>query len=87
MMIPKSNNTATVIDPVCGMTVGPKDRSLVSKYKNSIYYFCAKTCRTAFDENPEKYLAEKSDRPKGFWKRYLERLNKATGGKPPQCCQ
>lgn len=23
---------------------------------------------------------------KGWWRRYLDRLNKATDGKPPKCC-
>ena len=86
-MIPKSNNTATVIDPVCGMTVDPQDRSFVANYKNSVYHFCAEACRIAFDKNPEEYLTDKAHKQKGFWKRYLDRLNKATGGKPPQCCQ
>ena len=86
-MISKSNNTATVIDPVCGMTVDPQDRSFVSNYKDSDYHFCAEACRSAFDNNPEKYLVDKAEKPKGFWGRYLARLNKATGGKPPQCCQ
>ena len=82
-----SNNNTTVTDPVCGMAVNPQSIAFVSTHKNIAYHFCAEACRSAFDKNPEKYLAEKSDRPKGFWKRYLERLNKATGGKPPQCCQ
>lgn len=86
-MIPKSTDTATVIDPVCGMAVNPQSRSVVSIYKSSTYHFCAEVCRITFDKNPEKYLFKKDDKPKGFWERYLARLNKATGGKPPQCCQ
>ena len=86
-MISKSNGTATVIDPVCGMAVNPQSRSVVSIYKNETHHFCAEACRIAFDKNPEKYLFQKTDKPKGLWKRYLSRLNKATGGKPPQCCQ
>ena len=86
-MISNSNDTATVLDPVCGMAVDPQNCSFVANYKNSVYHFCAEACRTAFDNNPKEYLTVKTDKPKGFWKRYLERLNKATGGKPPQCCQ
>ena len=36
---------------------------------------------------PEKYLKSGPTKRKGIWGRYLERLNKATGGKPPSCCQ
>jgi len=45
-------------------------------------YFCAPGCKAAFDANPEKYAAK---RRKAFWRRYLDRLNKATGGQPPAC--
>ena len=86
-MIFKVKTKTSVIDPVCGMDVNPQTVTFVSTYKNTAYHFCAESCRTAFDNNPEKYLTENNEQPKGFWKRYLERLNKATGGKPPQCCQ
>lgn len=44
-------------DPVCGMTVDPKDAAATSEYKGETYYFCAKGCKTAFDKEPEKYVA------------------------------
>ena len=76
----------TAIDPVCGMKVDPQSSDIVSTYGKNDYYFCANACRKAFDDNPEKYLSDQSTKPKSFWKRYLDRLNKATGGKPPKCC-
>jgi YHS domain-containing protein len=76
----------TVVDPVCGMKVDPQSSDIVSTYGKNNYYFCADACRKVFDDNPEKYLTNKPEKPKGFWKRYLKRLNKATGGKPPKCC-
>jgi len=76
----------TVVDPVCGMKVDPQSSEIVSTYRKNNYYFYANACRKAFDDNPEKYLSDKSAKPKGFWKRYLERLNKTTGGKTPKCC-
>ena len=85
-MTPKSNNIKTAIDPVCGMAVKQQNGPLVFKYDDSLFYFCAESCRTNFEKNPTKYLGKKTGKPKGFWKRYLERLNKVTGGKP-QCCQ
>ena len=33
-----------------------------------------------------KYSEVNLPKRKGWWKRYLERLNKSTGGKPPDCC-
>jgi YHS domain-containing protein len=76
-------NPHAVIDPVCGMTVDPQASGFEATYKQSLYHFCADACRKAFEENPEKYLDAK---PRGFWRRYLDRLNKATDGKPPKCC-
>ncbi len=43
-------------DPVCGMMVDPNKAKAKSDYRGNTYYFCAKACKTAFDEEPEKYL-------------------------------
>lgn len=48
------------IDPVCKMEVDEKKAAATSDYKGKTYYFCAKSCKKAFDQNPEKYLAPKS---------------------------
>ncbi|MFZ0611896.1 MAG: YHS domain-containing protein [Desulfobacterales bacterium] len=83
------NNIASsrmAIDPVCGMKVDPQTSRIFSTYKKNDFYFCADACRKAFAENPAKYLDDKPEKPKGIWQRYLARLNKATGGKPPACC-
>jgi Cu+-exporting ATPase len=46
-----------VKDPVCGMTVDPKNaKGGHSLYKNHDYYFCNPKCKTKFDLDPEKYL-------------------------------
>jgi YHS domain-containing protein len=71
------------VDPVCGMSVDPKTAAAKSMLNGVDIYFCAQGCKAAFDANPNNYVREK---PKGFWRRYLDRLNKATGGKPPTCC-
>jgi YHS domain-containing protein len=75
-----------LIDPVCLMKVAPAKKNLMFIHQMRTYYFCAESCRKAFEANPEKYLESKSPKRKGWWGRYLERLNKATGGKPPRCC-
>ncbi len=46
----------SVIDPVCGMTVEPKNAKGQSVRKGNSYFFCSAKCKVKFDENPEKYL-------------------------------
>ena len=74
------------IDPVCLMKMTPEKKDFTFTYKMRTYYFWAQSGRKAFEANPDKYLESKSTKPKGWWGRYLERLNKVTGGKPPECC-
>ncbi len=73
------------IDPVCMMEVDSGRQNLMFTYQMRSYYFCAEGCRKAFKANPEKYLKLKAPKRKGLWGRYLDRLNKVTGGKAPQC--
>ena len=44
-------------DPVCGMMVDEKKAAATSVHKSITYYFCHKSCKDNFDQNPEKYLA------------------------------
>jgi YHS domain-containing protein len=74
-----------LIDPVCFMKVAPDKKDFMFTYQMKTYYFCAESCRKAFEANPDKYLESKSSKRKGWWGRYLERLNKVTGGRAPQC--
>lgn len=76
-------NYRQTVDPVCGMNVTPAHAAGETTYQGRRIYFCAAGCKRAFDADPERYV---SRRPKGLWGRYLDRLNKATGGKPPSCC-
>jgi len=71
------------VDPVCGMDVDPATAAAKTCYDGVEIYFCAPGCKQAFEAHPDKYTGH---RRKGFWKRYLDRLNKATGGQPPTCC-
>ena len=75
------------IDPVCMMQVDPQADHPTFTYRMRTYHFCADSCRRTFEKNPDNYLGEKPLRKKNLWNRYLDRLNKATGGKPPSCCQ
>jgi YHS domain-containing protein len=73
------------VDPVCQMKVSGSNKTPTFTFRSGTYHFCADTCRSAFMADPLKYMEPKPKKRKGLWARYLERLNKATGGKPP-CC-
>ena len=75
------------IDPVCMMRVDPQAHHPTCTYRMRTYHFYADTCHRTFEQNPDNYLSEKPPQKKNLWRRYLDRLNKATGGKPPSCCQ
>jgi YHS domain-containing protein len=82
-------NTATArsihVDPVCGMEVDPGSTRLVANFQGHSYWFCNEACLNSFETNPKKYLEPKPTKRKGIWGRYLERLNRATNGKPLKC--
>ena len=46
-----------VIDPVCGMTIGPARAAGTATHQGKPYYFCSKHCQTRFAADPAKYLA------------------------------
>ena len=46
------------IDTVCKMKVEESEATATSDYKGKKYYFCSVGCKKAFDQDPEKYLAE-----------------------------
>jgi Cu+-exporting ATPase len=84
-MIKSTPSRHIYIDPVCLMEVDSGKQDLMFTYQMRTYYFCAESCRKAFEGNPDKYLSTKSPKRKGLWGRYLKRLNKATGGKSLHC--
>lgn len=43
-------------DPVCGMDISHKTAIVEVIYQGKTYYFCAGTCREAFEAEPEKYI-------------------------------
>ncbi len=48
--------SASVIDPVCGMTVNPDTAAGSTVYGGKWYYFCHSGCLRKFQENPRLYL-------------------------------
>ena len=56
--------TATVVDPVCGMSIDPSTAAGKHTYKDTTYYFCNPGCLARFQADPEKYLQPtRADRP------------------------
>lgn len=85
---PNLQKTDVPIDPVCGMRVHNPHPKLATLYKGQKYYFCVEACLNEFKRHPERCLKAKKGpepRKKGLWGRYLDRLNKATGGKAIKC--
>ncbi len=42
-------------DPVCGMEVSRNTAAEEFVYRGKTFYFCASTCREAFEAEPDKY--------------------------------
>jgi Cu+-exporting ATPase len=45
------------VDPVCGMEVDPARAAGRSEYKGKTYFFCAPSCKTRFDREPQRYVS------------------------------
>ena len=74
------------LDPVCGRRILEAVAELQTVYDGRTYRFCCPECKREFDANPKRYASDPKQKKRGgFWSRYLNRLNKTTGGKP-QCC-
>ena len=43
-------------DPVCAMEVSRSTAAAEFEYRGKTFYFCAPSCRDAFQAEPEKYL-------------------------------
>jgi len=43
-------------DPVCGMEVSRATAIDECNYRGKTYYFCASSCREAFEAEPGKYI-------------------------------
>ena len=60
---PLKGRAATLIDPVCGMTVDPLKTAHHAEHAGRPYHFCSAGCRAKFQANPDKYLAPKTPAP------------------------
>ena len=50
-----SKASATVNDPVCGMTIDPAKAVGSSTYNGEVYHFCSRGCALKFDSAPAQY--------------------------------
>ena len=53
-----ANASATVRDPVCGMTVDPETSSHRFDHDGKTFHFCSAGCRTKFIADPSAYLGD-----------------------------
>jgi len=58
-----SDNKASALDPVCGMTVDPETSKHHFDYRGETFHFCCNGCRTKFAADPEKYLNKPKSQP------------------------
>ncbi len=56
----ESRGENAVKDPVCGMSVDPHTAEHRSQHAGKSWYFCSSRCQSKFEDDPEKYLGEKS---------------------------
>ena len=56
---PSTVGSATVKDPVCGMSVDPQKTPHRARFEDQDYFFCNPKCREKFIADPAKYLAPK----------------------------
>ncbi len=54
----KQGNTASAIDPVCGMTVDPARAAASYVHAGVTYFFCSRSCHDRFQENTHKFVAQ-----------------------------
>ena len=48
-------SAATVVDPVCGMTIDPAGAARSIEYDETTYFFCSEHCAASFEADPGKY--------------------------------
>nr|AFR74969.1 CopF [uncultured Xanthomonadaceae bacterium] len=52
-----AGSAATVLDPVCGMSVDPDNSPHQAEHAGTTYHFCAARCREKFVADPARYLS------------------------------
>lgn len=52
----RPDDGAAHTDPICGMKV--EDAKWTSQFEGKTYYFCAESCKDAFEKEPGKYAVK-----------------------------
>lgn len=47
---------AKATDPVCKMEVEEQKAAGQSDHKGHTYFFCSKSCKNKFDQDPDRYI-------------------------------
>jgi P-type Cu+ transporter len=55
----QQHDSLQVVDPVCGMTISPRDAVRTSEHGGRTYHFCSETCLQKFRENPARFVGQK----------------------------
>ena len=50
------SQTKTEKDPVCVMSVDPKNILFKSIHQGKTYYFCSEHCKNQFDKSPKEFI-------------------------------
>ena len=48
--------SATAVDPICGMAVDPKTARHQAIHQGQPYFFCCAGCKAKFEADPGRYL-------------------------------
>ncbi|MAD77076.1 YHS domain-containing protein [Pseudoalteromonas sp. NZS127] len=56
-----TDKTESNVDPVCNKIV-ELDKGYGKLHEGTLYRFCSKSCLDEFDQNPDKYLTQTSDK-------------------------
>lgn len=56
---PTKSAEAKVVDPVCGMTISPKNAADSVTHQEKTFYFCSKGCAQKFQKEPDAYTGPK----------------------------
>jgi len=62
----QKTTTEKVKDPVCGMTVNQNQATadgLTVEVEGTPYFFCSAGCKEQFEQDPQRFLTEKADKP------------------------
>ena len=63
---PQKSSADKVKDPVCGMTVNQDQAmadGLTAEVDGKTYSFCSADCKEQFEQDPQRFLTEKADKP------------------------